>query len=358
MIRLLLLLPVFLFLCGFTEDAESIADHAGVDTLSHPAVTEEELSGDTQIVLWDKLGALFEENAGDAFGEAAGNFAALLGVLVLCSLMHALKALTPSGAMENACSFVTALAVSGVSYALLSDLFTRTGQALTAFAEFLASLLPVSASLLVSGGNTSAAAASSAGFSLFLSAVSLICSAVLFPFLQVSFSACFASALPGTVDLSPIGNLVRNTAGLLLLFLFSLLGFMLTMQTAISAAADSFLFRTVRFASGILIPVVGNILGDAARTVAGSVSVIKSTVGGVGTVVTLAILLPPFLQLLFHRLMLALCAALAKLLGCEREGQLLSDLGGTLNILLGLLAGTEVIALLYIAAFIKTGVSV
>lgn len=299
-----------------------------------------------------------EANVNVIIGETAGNFAAMLGVIVLCSLLHALKHLSPFGALENACSFVTAIAVSGVSYALLADLFVRTGQALTAFTEYLAALLPVSASLLVSGGNASAAAASSAGFSLFLTAISLICSAVLFPFLQISFSAGFASALPGTIDLSPIGNLIRNTAGLLLMFLFSLLGFMLSMQTAISAAADSFLFRTVRFASGILIPVVGNILGDAARTVAGSVSVIKSTVGGIGTVVTLTILLPPFLLLAFHRLMLSLCAALAKMLGCEKEGQLLTDLGGTLSILMGLLAGAEVIALLYLAVFIKTGVTV
>jgi len=45
-------------------------------------------------------------------------------------------------------------------------------------------------------------------------------------------------------------------------------------------------------------------------------------------------------------------------LGCAREGQLLADLGATLNILMGLLAGAEVIALLFLATFIKTGVSI
>ena len=348
----------FLCLCGFTDEEQSIADAAGMDTLSHPALTEEQLSGEAQIVLWDELSALLSEHAGEAVGAAAGSFAALMSVLVLCSLLHASEKLSASPMLSQACSFVCTLAVSGVAYALLNSLFSFAGQALSAFAQYLAALLPVSASLLVSGGNVSAAAASSASFSLFLSAISLICSAVLFPFLQISFSASFASSIPASVDLSPIGRLVRNTAGLLLLFLFSLLGFMLTMQTTISAASDSFVFRTVRFASGVLIPVVGNILGDAARTVAGSVSVIKGTVGAVGTVVTLAILVPPLLHLLCYRVMLSLSATLAKLLGCEREGQLLADLGATLNILMGLLAGAEVIALLFLATFIKTGVTV
>lgn len=329
-----------------------------MDTLSHPALTEEEQNGDAPIVLWDKIGDLLRGGAGDALQSAGVSFASLLGILVLCSLLHALRRLSETTALSEACAFVTAIALSGVSYSLLSDLFESTGQALTAFTEYLSSLLPVSASLLLAGGNASAAAASSAGFSLFLSVVSLLCSSVLFPFLQISFALSFASALPGTVTLSPISSLLRNTSGLLLAFLFSLLGFLLTMQTSIASAADSAVFRTVRFASGIFIPVIGASLGDAARTIAGSVSVIKGIVGAAGVVVTLAILLPPLLRLFAHRLLLSLCGALAKMLGCEKEGQLLSELGSTLSVLLGLLAGAEAVALLYLSVFIKTGASV
>lgn len=351
MIRLLLLLGVFLCFCGFT------GEDAGVDSLSHPAVTEEELQGEREILLWDKLAELLSAQRESLWEAGSVTFASLLGILLLCSLLHALSRLSQGDALPNACSLVSALAVSGVMYSLLKDLFAVTGQALAAFTEYLAALLPVSSTLMIAGGNTSAAASSSMGFSMFLSAISLICSGVLFPFLQISFSVSFASALPGTVDLAPVGNLIRTTSTLLLAFLFSLLGFMLTMQTTISAASDSFLFRTVRFASGTFIPVVGNVLGDAARTVAGSVSVIKGTVGGVGTAVTLAILLPPFLRVAVCRLVLGVCTVLAKLLGCEKEGQLLTQLGSTLSILLGLVAGAEVIALLYLATFIKTGVT-
>lgn len=357
-----MLLLAFLSLCGFTEEEQSLATDAGLDglndsSLAHAVLTEEELQGETPIVLWDKLGELLKSNVGEAVSFASGSFAALLGVLVLCSLLHALQNLSDSTALNDACSFLTALSLAGVSYALLYELFRAVGQALSLFTEYLAALLPVSASLLVSGGNASAASASTAGFTLFLTVVSLLCSSVLFPFLHISFSVSFASALPGTASLSSIGSLIRNASAILLAFLFSLLGFLLSMQTSIAAAADTMLFRSVRFASGVLIPVVGGALGDAARTVAGSISVIKGTVGGIGTIVTLSILLPPFLHLFAVRLLLSLCGTLARLLGCEKEGQFLSELGGTLSVLLGLVAGIEVIALLYLATFIKIGAS-
>lgn len=357
--RLLLLLPLlWVCLCGFTGQEGSIAEAVGTDTLSHPAVTEEELAGEGEIVLWDKLWGIAAETVPPLFSQATASFGGLMGVLLLCSLLHALRHLSPASTLTEACSFVTVLAVSGVVYGLFRDVFLYAGQALAAFTEYLAALLPVSTSLLIAGGNSAAAGTSNLGFSLFLTAISLICSGVLFPFLQVSFSVGFAAALPGTVDFAPIGTWIRNTSGLLLAFLFSLLGFMLTLQTTVSAASDSFLFRTVRFASGVFIPVVGNVLGDAARTVAGSVSVIKGTVGAVGTTVTFAILLPPFLRVAVYRLLLSLCTLLARLLGCEKESQLLASLGGTLNVLMGLLAGTEAITLLYLATFIKTGVTV
>lgn len=347
-----------LSLCSFTEAEESIAAEAGIDAISHEAITKEELAGEQSISLWNKLVGLLQSGLSAALGDAFAHFTAIAGILLLCSLLHALQTLSDSRALADACSFITALALAGVSYSCLYGLVTRVGQAVACFTEYLAALLPVSGSLLLAGGSTAAAAASGAGMSAFLSAVELICSSVLFPFLQVSFALSLAGALPGTVNLTSINSLVRNTASVLLAFLFSLLGFLLSMQTSIASASDSYLFRSVRFASGLLIPVVGGALGDAARTIAGSVSVIKGTVGAVGTVATLAILLPPFLSLLANRFALSLCGALAGMLGCEREGSLLRELSSTLSVLLGLLAGTEAVALLYLAIFVRTNASV
>ncbi|MBQ5791162.1 MAG: hypothetical protein IIW19_00450, partial [Clostridia bacterium] len=123
---------VVLCLCGFTGQEESIADSVGTDTLAHPAVTEEELAGDAPILLRDKLWEITRDTLPQVFSETSATFGGLMGVLLLCSLLHALRHLSPGGAMTEVCAFVTVLAVSGVLYGLFRDLFTHTGQALTA----------------------------------------------------------------------------------------------------------------------------------------------------------------------------------------------------------------------------------
>ncbi len=316
-------------------------------------LTEEEQRGETPVGLTDKLFAILSSGGKTALQTASSRLAALLGVLVLSSMLHALGELD-GGALSALCDYATLLSVSGVVYSVLGSLFTMAGEALSGLTAYLAALLPVTSAVLVSGGTPTAAAASAAAFSLFLSCVELLSSQVLFPFLQVSFALCFAGALPGAVDLSPLSSLVKNTAAVLLAFLYTALGFLVGMQSAVSAEADTFFYRTIRFASGVFIPVVGGMLGEAARTVAGGIGVIRGTVGTVGVVVTLALLLPPLLVVIAHRFLLSLSAALAKMLGCSREAALLTDLGGVLGLLFGTLAGAEAVAILYLACFIKT----
>ena len=76
--KLLLLLPLlWLCLCGFTGQEESIAEAVGTDSLAHPAVTKEELAGEREILLWDKLWEITKEAAPGLFSESAATFGLL-----------------------------------------------------------------------------------------------------------------------------------------------------------------------------------------------------------------------------------------------------------------------------------------
>lgn len=313
----------------------------------------EELSGETPIDLTDKLLSILSLGIPRAIKTVSARFSALLGVLILSSLLHALGELHDAGGLSALCDYAVLLSVSGVAYSVLDSLFSVAQQTLSGLTVYLTALLPVTSSLLISGGAPTTAATSAAAFSLFLSAVELLSSQVLFPFLRLSFALCFAGAMPGAADLSPLFSLVKNTSAVLLAFLYTLLGFLIGIQTTVSAASDSFLYRTIRFASGIFIPVVGGLLGEAARTVAGGAAVIRGTVGTVGLAVTLSLLLPPLIAVLAHRFLLSLSASLAKMLGCDKESALLSGLGGILGLLSATLAGSAAVAVLYLACIIK-----
>jgi hypothetical protein len=73
-------------------------------------------------------------------------------------------------------------------------------------------------------------------------------------------------------------------------------------------------------------------------------------------VIILSAVIPPLIVVVMNKLMLLLCGITAKMLGCEREGALLYDLCGVLNVLLALVAGAGAVCIIALAVFMKTGV--
>lgn len=365
--KLIKVLVVCLFLSLFsgfeclafeTSCENEIAELAGMDNISTDVLTAEELSGDSEINLFGKILSFLADAFKTGTVSALQSFALIMTVIVLSSVFSAFKWTTVNPSLHIAYEFVSVLALSGVTFSIFTGVFDFVQRALEALNNFMVSLLPVVSSLYVFGGNPAASAASNSALLLFFSLISTISAKFLMPFLQIAFALCLASALPGTVNLSSVSTLVKNTTTTVLAFIFSLFGFMMYLQTTIAAAADNYTYRTVRFASGVFVPVIGSILGDATRTVFGSIGVIKSTAGAIGITVILSIVIPPIVLVVFYKLALLGSAILSRVLGCERESHFLYELNGILNVLMALVVGSAVVLIIAIAVFIKTGVSV
>ena len=338
------------------EDTQSIADAAGAGEISSEYLDQAEISGEKNINIFQKVIDVISDVLKDNGRSVVRSFGLIMSAVVLCCVMHAMK-FGNSEALDTATAYISIIVLSGITYSVLYNLFVFAIAAMESLTVAMTSFMPVMASLYAFGGAAASGAASASGLAVFLTALSALCSKVILPLLQISFALCLSGAIPNGINLTSVTSLVRNTAAILLSFAFTVMGFALYLQTAVAAASDSFFSRSVRFASGVFVPVIGSLLGDASRTVISSVSVIKSTVGAAGVVVILSLVLPPFLITVLHKFLLALCSVLAKALGCEREAVFLCDLGGVLGILMALIGGATAVCLIAMATFIRVGVA-
>ena len=96
--------------------------------------------------------------------------------------------------------------------------------------------------------------------------------------------------------------------------------------------------RTARFAAGSFLPVVGSSIGEALRTVAGSVQYLRGAVGVGGILIVFFAFLPTFLSVFLTRLTLQLGGALAGLLSCKREEKFLGELASVWGYFLAVIA--------------------
>ena len=341
-----------------TSTENDIADRAGVGDISADVITEEERSGDSKINLFGKIMIFIADAFKTGAVSSLQSFALIMTVIILVSIFSAFKWTTANTSLHTAYEYIAVLALSGVTFGIFTNVFSFAAKAMQSLNVFMAGLLPITSSLYLFGGNPAAASASNGAMLLFFSVLTMVISKFLMPFLQISFALCLASAIPGTVNLTSISTLVRNTTTTVLAFLFSIFGFIMYLQTAIAASADNYAYRSVKFASGVFIPVIGNMLGDATRTVFGSIGVIKSVTGAIGITVILSILIPPIVLVILYKFALLGSAIISRVMGCDRESRFLYELNGILNVLMALMVGAGAVLIIAVAIFIKTGVSV
>lgn len=303
-----------------------------------------------------KILAYIRDFLGVSLQQALPLLAAVSGILVLSAVLRAVGATSGAG---------TGRAFSFCSVTVLTLLLLRQSLSgvsrLRAWFEMLCtlagSMLPMMGTLYALGGNVGAAAANHTVMSVFLSVAQMLCTRAVLPVAGICLLLAVCDALTGRAALKPLGNLIKRTFTLGVSFLMLLLSFLLGLQTTLAAGSDTLALRTVRFAAGSFLPVVGGSVSEAMKTVAGSISYLRTLAGSGGILVLFLFFLPTFLTVLTTRIVFLLCGALAELLEAKSEGRVLSELASVYGFFLAVIAAVFTMAVFALTIFAHCAVA-
>lgn len=349
-----IVLTAFIFspLRVFAGDTEEIIKLSGADSIV------EENSSLTAESFKLKTLELLKKSLSGALGGLLSAFSKICTCLLLIAVMNAFKSVQNNSALENAFDFLSATVLACVSFPVLLSVFNSARNAIESLSLFSSALMPVMASLYTLGGNAATAIASNSSFAVLLAVTEVIANKVIMPFLQLGFGFTLAGALPGSERMGSITSFIKNALCTLIAFVFSLVGFIFYFQSAITAVADNYVYRSLKFTSATFIPIIGNMLGESARTVFGAVSVVKTSTGTLGVATMLAFILPSVVMTVLYKLMFLLCSALARLSGLEKESRFFAEMNSLLSVVMSLLIGCCALFIVLVAVFIKSGVTV
>ena len=258
-------------------------------------------------------------------GSCLQTLAILVGILLLSALCRAFSVSGSHRELQNAFSFCASLV-------LLSGLLSRGIQSLqrveiffSSLTNITATLLPLMAVLYSLGGNLTAATATSAGLSVYITLLEEWVGRTVLPFCAVCLLLSMLQSLHPSLRLGTLLGTVKKNYTTLLAFLMMLLLAMLSAQTVLGARSDTLLMRSAKFAAGNLIPVVGGSVAELLRSVSATVGYLRGTVGLCAVLLLLLTLLPTVVELLLVRLTWQIGAAVADLLGCDGEKKLMEE---------------------------------
>ena len=111
-------------------------------------------------------------------------------------------------------------------------------------------------------------------------------------------------------------------------------GAVMAAQNLLASKADNLAGRTAKLAVGNLVPVVGSAIAGTLGAVSSSIEYIRSSVGVIGIISVILMVVPTIVTLLLTKLILSLSAGAAEILGCSREGKVIGELVGINGFLL------------------------
>lgn len=350
-----LVLGIFLSFSSFAADADEIGD-----TIF--SAVPDELAG---IVNEDSADRLFDlryvlSGIADAVGERLFSSFASFGALIAAVVISAVYR-TFSGALSPSLAPVLAMLSRVVCSILLFSSFDSMigdfSSCVSRLCSYMTALSPAVTAICVLGGSVTTAGVMSAGLMLTISLVANVLGAFGTACLRVCFALTLVSAL-SPKPAAPFLSFMKKTLTWGMGLLLGVFALVMGIQSSLASAADSASMRTVKFALGRLVPIVGGAVSDAVSTVSGSLAFIKSTCGTVAIVVILLTFLPTLVSFISSRIVVSLVSFFASLFGITEEKATLDELGSLVSHMIALLLMTAVMFIYTVTLFASVSFSV
>lgn len=296
--------------------------------------------------------AVIGRMTGLALRENLFLLAQICGVLLISAVFRGMgKGL--EGGLGKALSFCGTLTLVVLLFSLQRDRFSQISAFFQILQKLSLAVLPLMGVLYAMGGNIGAAIANHGVMSLFLTVLETVIAGSVLPVAGICLALALPDAVSGKFNLRAIGALIKRTYTLVFSFLMMVLCGVLGIQTTLAKGADTLALRTIRFAAGSFLPVVGGSVSEALRTVSGSVQYLRSVVGTGAILVFSFLFLPTFVSVMLNRIVFMLGGSVAKLFGSDGEERILSEMASIYGYFLAVTASLFVLVIFSLTLFAR-----
>ncbi len=264
------------------------------------------------------------------------------------------------GAIGNKESFSAAIYASSISAAgiLISPVYLTVSAAIGAIkgcTTFMLSFIPVFAAVATMSGNVTSSLLMSGLLLGAAEGVGIIASFLILPLMSgyLSLGIC-SSVSPLSSGTQGIDAIKKIAFWALSLVTTVFLG-ILSIQTAVTASADSITIRTSKFIIGTTVPVAGTAVSEAVSTVTASMGLLKSTVGIYGIIAVAAIFLPILIEILLWRAVMMILNFVSSILSENKISVLFKAVDQMFSFLVGIIILTACVFIISLAVVITIG---
>lgn len=357
--RALLVIAALILLLPLRAVAEGVSDMYGAlpdgvkDSLPDRLENDISENGESAVASLgaEYIASLAASALKAAFAYSVKPLAAVIGVLLLSALLNSARAAAAGG---EAVALSSAVSVTVTLFGAITPLFKLTSDTLSGIGLIMKGILPVMTGIYAMSGNITAASVNSMWLMLLLTFLETLTESLLMPLLCTCtgfIAVTTLSRFTGAPDMSGVSGELKKALTFLLAAAGTVFTTVMAHQTALAKSADSVALRSLKFASGNMIPVIGGALGEAADGYLAGVSLIRSASGTLAAAAVISYVLPALLKIAVLRAGLSAVAAGAEIMGRGKEAAVVREAGEVLGIAVALICTASVLSVIAVGVF-------
>lgn len=357
--RALLVIAALILLLPLRAGAEGVSDMYGAlpdgvrDSLPDRLENDISENGESAVASLgaEYIASLAASALKAAFAYSVKPLAAVIGVLLLSALLNSAGAAAAGG---EAVALSSAVSVTVTLFGAITPLFKLTSDTLSGIGLIMKGILPVMTGIYAMSGNITAASVNSTWLMLLLTFIETLTESLLMPLLCTCtgfIAVTTLSRFTGAPDMSGVSGELKKALTFLLAAAGTVFTTVMAHQTALAKSADSVALRSLKFASGNMIPVIGGALGEAADGYLAGVSLIRSASGTLAAAAVISYVLPALLKIAVLRAGLSAVAAGAEIMGRGKEAAVVREAGEVLGIAVALICTASVLSVIAVGVF-------
>lgn len=278
---------------------------------------------------------------------------AILVMTLLSSTVNTLNSALGTGMSANASFFTFFTVISGLALTCFFKTLTYATEVMGYMTDFMSKLSPVLIVTLFACCKPASAAAFEPVLSAAVVIVSEVITKCLVPLITFSAVLSVAGNVGDRNGISGFVKIVKSATKWIMALVITVFTGINAIYGFATPALDAVGTRTLKFAVGSLVPIVGGFLSDTLDTVTASGAVVKNAVGASGIVMLCIICLPPIIKLGIMQMMFKLISAITEPIADRRISGMLWDIGEAFVALFGVVVLTAVMFIINICIILR-----
>lgn len=270
---------------------------------------------------WERLSTVFFAKVINVLPA----FATIAAVTILSGLISSLKSGATGKSAGEMIYLITYAAALIPLISVVLECFSATSSAMSSMQKQSSLFFPLMITLMAASGGTLSAAICKPAVAFFSTNILSVLTNIVLPITITIIVFSVIGSLTQELKIGKFAAFFKSINKWIIGISVTVFGLFFTLQGVTAATHDGVLRRTVKYAIGNGVPIVGGFLsGGFDLAIAGSI-LIKNALGSMGIFLMVSILFEPLILLLSVNILLRLTAAITQPFGDSRISDFLED---------------------------------